>query len=48
MHIFDEHIKYSINVAEAPEFGLSIHEYAPKIEAAESYAKLLYMILNLW
>ncbi|MCI8472258.1 MAG: ParA family protein [Clostridiales bacterium] len=45
MHIFDEHIKYSINIAEAPEFGLSIHEYAPKIEAAQSYAKIAMEVM---
>ena len=40
MHILDEHIKYSINVAEAPEFGLSIHEYAPKSDVAKAYANI--------
>lgn len=45
MHIFDEHIKYSINIAEAPEFGLSIHEYAPRIEAAQSYAKVAMEVM---
>ena len=45
MRVFDEHIKYSINIAEAPEFGLSIHEYAPKIEAAQSYAKIALEVM---
>ena len=45
MHIFDEHIKYSIGVAEAPEFGLSIHEYAPKNDAARSYAKIAMEVM---
>ena len=45
MHIFDEHIKYSINIAEAPEFGLSIHEYAPRIEAAKAYAKIAMEVM---
>lgn len=45
MHIFDEYIKYSINIAEAPEFGLSIHEYAPKIDAARSYAKIALEVM---
>ena len=45
MHIFDEQIKYSIGVAEAPEFGLSIHEYAPKNDAARSYAKIAMEVM---
>ena len=45
MHIFDEHIKYSIGIAEAPEFGLSIHEYAPKNDAARSYAKIAMEVM---
>lgn len=40
IRIFDEHIKYAIKVAEAPAFGISIHEYAPKIEAAQAYANI--------
>ena len=45
IHVFDEYIKYSINIAEAPEFGISIHEYAPKIEAAQSYAKIALEVM---
>ena len=45
MHIFDEYIKYSISVAMAPDFGLSIHEYAPRIEAAQSYAKIAMEVM---
>ena len=45
IHVFDEYIKYSINIAEAPEFGISIHEYAPRIEAAQSYAKIALEVM---
>lgn len=45
IHIFDDHIKYSIQVAEAPEFGISIHEYAPKIDAAQAYAKIALEVM---
>lgn len=45
IHIFDEYIKYSINVAEAPEFGISIHEYAPRIDAAKAYAKIAMEVM---
>lgn len=46
IHVFDEHIKYSIHIAEAPNFGISIHEYSPKIEAAQSYAKIALEVMN--
>lgn len=45
IHVFDEQIKYSINVAVAPEFGISIHEYAPKNDAAQSYAKIALEVM---
>ena len=38
VRIFDEPIKYAIKVAEAPAFGISLHEYAPKCEAAKAYS----------
>ena len=38
VRIFDEPIKYVIKVAEAPAFGISLHEYAPKCEAAKAYS----------
>lgn len=40
IHIFDDRIKYTIRVAEAPAFGVSIHEYAPDHEAAKAYANI--------
>ncbi len=38
VRIFDEPIKYVIKVAEVPAFGISLHEYAPKCEAAKAYS----------
>ena len=40
IHIFDEIIKYAIDIADAPAYGMSIHEYAPKSKSAVSYAKI--------
>ncbi len=40
IRIYDDNIKYSIKVAEAPEFGVSIHEYAPNTEMAKAYARI--------
>ena len=31
IHIFDSFVKYAIKVAEASAFGISLHEYAPRI-----------------
>ena len=45
IHIFHDQIKYSIQVAEAPEFGISIHEYAPKIDAAQAYARIALEVM---
>ncbi len=45
IHIFDDHIKYSIQVAESPEFGISIHEYAPNNDAARAYAKIALEVM---
>jgi len=38
--IFDERINYAIKVAEAPAFGISLHEYAPNCDVAKAYAKI--------
>lgn len=46
IHIFDDKIKYSIKVAEAPEFGVSIHEYAPKSDAALCYANIAKEVMR--
>ena len=40
IHIFDSYVKYAIKVAEAPVFGISLHEYAPSIDAAKAYANI--------
>lgn len=40
IHIFNDHIGYAIKVAEAPTFGISLHEYAPKSDAAKAYANI--------
>lgn len=47
IHIFDDNIKYSIKVAEAPEFGISIHEYAPKNETAIAYANIASEVMHI-
>ncbi len=47
IHIFNDLIKFSIKVAEAPEFGVSIHEYAPKSDVAISYANIANEVMNL-
>lgn len=46
IHIFPNEIRYSIKVAEAPEFGISLHEFAPKSEAALSYAKIATEVMS--
>ena len=40
IHIFDEVIKYAIDIADAPAYGMSIHEYAPSSKSAKSYASI--------
>jgi len=40
IHIFRDPVKYTIKVAEAPSYGLSLHEYAPKTDAAKAYVKI--------
>ncbi len=46
IHIFDDNIKYSIKVAEAPEFGISIHEYAPHNDTAKAYANIALEVMQ--
>ena len=46
VRIFDEPIKYAIKVAEAPAFGISLHEYAPKCEAAKAYAHIATEVMQ--
>ena len=46
IRIFDEPIKYVIKVAEAPAFGISLHEYAPKSEAAKAYARIATEVMQ--
>ena len=38
--IFDDRINYAIKVAEAPAFGISLHEYAPNSDVAKAYANI--------
>ena len=38
--IFNDYIKYTIKLADAPIFGMSIHEYSPKSDVAQSYARI--------
>lgn len=46
IHIFDNYIKYAIKVAEAPVFGISLHEYAPDIDAAKAYANIACEVMQ--
>lgn len=46
IHIFEDNIKYSIKVAEAPEFGISIHEYAPQNDTAKAYANIALEVMR--
>lgn len=46
IHIFDSYIKYAIKVAEAPVFGISLHEYAPNIDAAKAYADIACEVMR--
>lgn len=46
IHIFEEPVKYAIKVAEAPAFGLSLHEYAPNIDPAQTYARIALEVMK--
>lgn len=46
IHIFEDRIKHAIKVAEAPAFGISIHEYAPKCEASVAYANIAAEVMH--
>lgn len=46
IHIFEEPVKYAIKVAEAPAFGVSLHEYAPNIEPAQAYARIALEVMK--
>ena len=46
IHIFEEPVKYAIKVAEAPAFGISLHEYAPNIEPAQTYARIALEVMR--
>lgn len=46
IHIFDSYVKYTIKVAEAPTFGISLHEYAPNIDAAKAYANIALEVMQ--
>ena len=46
IHIFDSYVKYAIKVAEAPVFGISLHEYAPNTDAAKAYADIALEVMH--
>ncbi len=46
IRIFPDHINYAIKVAEAPTFGISLHEYAPKSETARAYANIAMEVMQ--
>ena len=46
IHIFDSYVKYANKVAEAPVFGISLHEYAPNTDAAKAYADIACEVMR--
>lgn len=44
--IYDDRINYAIKVAEAPAFGISLHEYAPNSDVAKAYANIAMEVLG--
>lgn len=46
IHIFDSFVKYAIKVAEASAFGISLHEYAPRIVPAKAYAQIATEVMQ--
>lgn len=46
IHIFDSFVKYAIKVAEASAFGISLHEYAPRIAPAKAYAQIATEVMQ--
>lgn len=46
IRIFPDFIKYKIAVAEAPAYGISLHEYAPNIEPAQAYANIAMEVIK--
>ena len=46
IRIFDKYIKYAIKVAEAPAYGVSLHEYAPNTDAAKAYADIALEVMR--
>lgn len=46
IHIFEDYVKYAIKVAEAPVFGISLHEYAPGTDAAKAYANIAREVMR--
>jgi chromosome partitioning protein len=43
--IFDSHVRRNIKLAEAPSFGKSIFEYAPKSSGSQDYAGIVQEVL---
>lgn len=46
IRIFDSCINYAISVAEAPAFGISLHEYAPGTQAARAYSSVAEEVMQ--
>ncbi len=46
MYVFGTPVNYAIKVAEAPSYGLSIHQYAPNIQAAKAYADIACEVMH--
>ncbi len=46
IHIFSEPVRYAIAAAEAPAYGVSIHEYNPKNDVAQTYAKIAEEVMT--
>ena len=44
--LFETYIHNCVKASEAPSFGLSVLEYAPKSKCAQDYIKLSEEILN--
>ena len=46
IHIYNDFVKYAIKVAEAPAFGICLHEYAPKIPPTQAYANIAMEVMK--
>lgn len=46
IRVFEDEIKLSISVADAPDYGVSIHEYDPRCTAAKAYANIALEVMQ--